>query len=113
MLLKSGQDTTAVAVVNRGQLLLFRILEGAGSGALTASRIADDIYPSLVYFQDSYAMSVEQLLVSGVSNLDEFSPALGEQTGVKVGELIGPGVLNGVGDKKMRNDFAGAIGALL
>jgi type IV pilus assembly protein PilM len=109
LMLKAGQDTTEVAVVHDGQLLLFRTLEGWGTGTLTVERMTDDIYPSLVYFQDSYGMSVEQLLVSGVSNLDEFAPALEEQTGIKVRELIGSG---GV-DVKLRNDFAGAIGALL
>ena len=41
-------------------------LKARGAEALTAERMADDIYPSLVYFQDNYGVSVEQLLVSGV-----------------------------------------------
>jgi len=109
MLLKIAQDSTAIAIVRDGQLLLFRILEGAETGALNAERIADDIYPSLVYFQDTYSMAVEQLLVSGVQDLGELSHALAEQTGVEVKELIGAGLVSG----KLRNDFAGAIGALL
>jgi type IV pilus assembly protein PilM len=107
MLLKVSQDATSIAVVSDGQLLLFRILEGAG--ALTAERIADDIYPSMVYFQDNYGVSVGQLLVSGVRELNELSRALEQQTGVKVRELIGPSVLQ----ENLRNDFAGAVGALL
>jgi type IV pilus assembly protein PilM len=109
MLLKIGQDATSVSVVKDGQLLLFRILEGTESGGLTPQRMADDIYPSLVYFQDNYGASVDQLLVSGVQNLDEFAPTLETQTGVSVRELIGSSVLAG----NQRNDFAGAIGALL
>jgi type IV pilus assembly protein PilM len=108
MLLKVGQDATTVAVVSDGQLLLFRILEGAGSVAVGARQLADDIYPSLVYFQDNYGMSVETLLVSGIHGLAEMSPALEEQTGVKVRELIEPGAVN----EKLRNEYAGAIGAL-
>jgi len=96
-------------VVKDGQLLLFRILEGAAAGALTAARMADDIYPSLVYFQDNYGVSVEQLLVSGVPELQELSDALEQQTGLKVRELIRPSVVSG----NLRNEFAGAIGALL
>ncbi len=107
MLLKIGQDATSIAVVNDGQLLLFRILEGAG--APTAERIADDIYPSMVYFQDNYGMSVAQLLVSGVRELDQLLGPLEKQTGVRVRELIGPSVI----PAQLRNDFAGAIGALL
>jgi len=62
-----------------------------------------------VYFQDNYGMGVEQLLVSGVHGLKEISAALEEQTGVKVGELIGASVVA----EKLRDDFAGAIGVLL
>jgi len=109
MMLKVGQETTAVAVVKDGQLVLFRSMEGPGTGMLTAERMADDIYPSLVFFQDTYGTSVEQVLVSGVSNLSELAPALREQTGVKVKELIASGAV----DRKLRNDFAGAFGALL
>ena len=109
LMLKVGQETTTVAVVNDGHLLLFRTLEGGGAETLKVERMADDIYPSLVYFQDSYGMSVEQLLVSGVPDLGEFAPALEEQTGVRVRELIAPNVVEG----NLRNDFAGAVGALL
>jgi hypothetical protein len=109
MLLKMAGDSASIAVVKDGQLLLFRILEGAGAGALTAERMADDIYPSLVFFQDNYGASVEQLLVCGVPELRELSGVLEQQTGVRVRELIEPGVVSG----NLRNDFAGAIGALL
>jgi type IV pilus assembly protein PilM len=109
LLLKIAQDATAIAVSRDSQLLLYRILEGAGTGAPAAERMADDIYPSLVYFQDNYGMSVERLLVSGVHDLQELSPALEEQTGLPVRELIGSSLAPG----NLRNDFAGAIGALL
>jgi len=109
MMLKVARDATSIAVVKDGQLLLFRVLEGTGNGAPTAERMADDVYPSLVYFQDNYGMSVEQVLVSGVKDLDEFSQAMKAQTGVKVKELIGSSLVSG----NLRNDFAGAIGALI
>jgi type IV pilus assembly protein PilM len=108
MLLKLSADTTSVAVVKDGKLLLFRSLEAAGATP-TAERMADDIYPSLVYFQDNYGASVEELLVSGVSGLDGFAPTLKEQTGLRVKELIGSSVVSG----DLRHDFAGALGALL
>jgi len=108
MMLKLSSDTTSVAVVKDGQLLLFRSLEGSADTP-TAQRMADDIYPSLVYFQDNYGSSVQELLVSGVSGLDEFAPALKEQTSVNVKELIGSSVVSG----NLRREFAGAIGALL
>ena len=113
MLLKVCRDSTAVAVANEGQLLLFRILEGAGNTALTAAHLADDIYPSLVYFQDNYGMQVEQLMVSGVPGLQELAPALQEHTGMRVKELIAPAIAAGKAGDVLRNQFAGALGALL
>jgi hypothetical protein len=71
--------------------------------------MAEDVYPSLVYFQDNYGMSVEQVLVCGVPDLDELSQAMNAQAGVKVRELIGSSLASGT----LRNDFAGAIGALI
>lgn len=109
MMLKVSRDATVVAVASDGQLLLFRVLEGTGDTPPTVEQLADDIYPSLVYFQDTYGMQVEQLLVSGVQAMKELTPALEQQTGVRVKELIAP-VVAGDG---LRHEFAGAIGALL
>jgi type IV pilus assembly protein PilM len=109
MLLKVCRDSTAVAVVSEGQLLLFRILEGDESVAPSAERLSDDIYPSLIYFQDNFGAQIEQLLVSGVPGLKELTPALEEQTGLRVRELVSPAVAA----DPLRNEFGGAVGALL
>jgi len=109
MMLKIARDATSIAVVKSGQLLLFRVLEGTEKGVPTAERMAEDVYPSLVYFQDNYGMSVEQVLVCGVPDLGELSQAMNAQAGVKVRELIGSSLASGT----LRNDFAGAIGALI
>ena len=109
MLLKLGADASPVAVVQGDKLLLYRLLEGIGSAQPSAQRIADDIYPSLVYFQDNYGAAVEKLLVSGVAEFEKIAAQLQEHTGAAVGELIDPN-LAAVG---LRNEFAGAIGALL
>jgi type IV pilus assembly protein PilM len=109
MMLKVAPDATSVAIVKDEQLLLFRSLEGLESGTPTAERMADDIYPSLVYFQDNHGAKVEELLVNGISGLDGFASALKEQTGIEVRELIGSSIASG----NLRHDFAGAIGALL
>jgi type IV pilus assembly protein PilM len=109
MMVKVGEEATAVAVASSGHLLLYRLLEGTGSDGGAVHRLAEEIYPSLVYFQDTYGLSVEQILVCGGERLREMCAMLEEQTGVPVGALIGPGVAaDGAAD-----EFAGAIGALL
>jgi type IV pilus assembly protein PilM len=109
MLLKVAPDATSIAVVKDGQLLLFRVLDGTRNGNVTAERMSDDIYPSLVFFQDNYGASVEQVLVCGVHDVDEFSQAMKAQTGMKVRELIGSSLASG----DLRHDYAGAIGAMI
>jgi type IV pilus assembly protein PilM len=108
MMLKVGEEATAVAVASGGQLLLFRLLEGMG-GAHSPARLAEEIYPSLIYFQDTYGLSVEQILVNGVEGLERLGGALAEHTGVPVAPLIGAGIAA----EAPGNAFAGAIGALL
>jgi type IV pilus assembly protein PilM len=109
MLLKIGADASPVAVVQGDKLLLYRLLEGTGTVEPTAERIAEDVYPSLVYFQDNYGEPVEKLLVSGVADLDRMSATLEEQTGTSVRQLIDSDIVTA----SVRNEFAGAIGALL
>ena len=55
MLLKVGQDATSVAVASDGQLLLFRILEGAGNGALDAARWPTTSIPRWYIFRTTTA----------------------------------------------------------
>jgi type IV pilus assembly protein PilM len=109
MMLKVGEEATSVAVASSGHLLLYRLLDGTGSNGGVVERLAEEIYPALVYFEDTYGLSVEQILVSGVVELSALGAMLAEQTGVPVGALIGVGA---AGDESA-NEFAGAIGALL
>jgi type IV pilus assembly protein PilM len=109
MLLKLGAEASPVAVVQGDELLLYRLLEGTGSSEPTAEQISDDIYPSLIYFQDTFGLPVEQLLICGIEGLAELEPALEELSGIKVRELIDSNVVTAA----LRHDFAGAVGALL
>lgn len=108
MLMKVGREASTIAATSQGQLRLFRSLEGTGAVDVTAARMADDIFPSLAYFQDNYQEAIETLLLSGVNGSGDLRRALGEQTGMNVAELIG----SDVADERQRNEFAGALGAL-
>ena len=39
-------------------MLLYRTLEHGGKSTLTAEQLADDIYPSVVYFADNFKLNV-------------------------------------------------------
>jgi type IV pilus assembly protein PilM len=108
MLLKVDAGTTSVAIVDQHQLLLFRTLDSGG--AVSPENLAEDVYPSIVYLQDSYGINVEQVVLAGISNTSAFSPVLSEQTGARVEEISKSSKMPISGG---RNDAAGAIGALL
>ena len=54
--LKVDLSSTSVAIVRGEDLLLYRTLENAHGDRLDATALADDIYSSLVFFQDNYGM---------------------------------------------------------
>lgn len=110
LVLKVDSQTTTVTIVDKDQLLLFRTLEG-GTGAVSGERIAEDVYPSLVFLQDNYGLSVERVLVSGVPNVADIAPVLQQQTGATVGELVESSMVPSTG--VARGELAGVVGALM
>lgn len=112
MILKVDRGTTSVAIVDKDQLLLFRTLEGGGA-EVNAERLAEDVYPSLVFFQDTYGVNVERLLVAGSASIPQIAPALEAQTGIRVQELVSSVVLPASAPTGQRSQLAGVVGALL
>ncbi len=110
LVLKVDAETTTVTIVDQNQLLLFRTLEG-GAKAVTGERIAEDVYPSLVFLQDNYGLSVERVLVAGMPSAAEIAPVLEQQTGAKVKDLVDSSIAPGTGVP--RGELAGVVGALL
>jgi type IV pilus assembly protein PilM len=110
LVLKVDAETTTVTIVDQNQLLLFRTLEG-GAKAVTGERIAEDVYPSLVFLQDNYGLSVERVLIAGVPSASEIAPVLEQQTGAKVQDLVDSSIAPGTGVPK--GELAGVVGALL
>ena len=110
LVLKVDAQTTTVTIVDQDQLLLFRTLEG-GAKAVTGERIAEDVYPSLVFLQDNYGLSVERVLLAGVPSVAEIAPVLEQQTGAKVSDLVDSSLSPGTGVP--RGELAGVVGALL
>ena len=108
MLLKVDSGTTSVAIVDQNQLLLFRTLDSGGD--VSPERLAEDVYPSIVYLQDTYGINVDRVVLAGITNTAPFTPVLSEQTGARVEDLSSLATMPTSGG---RSDAAGAIGALL
>jgi type IV pilus assembly protein PilM len=112
MVLKVDAGTITVAIVNREQLLLFRTLENVGHADISGERLSEDVYPSLVFFQDTYGVNVERVLVAGVTSVQTIAGPLEAQTGARVDELVSSSVA-GSGSNLPRGMLSGVVGALI
>jgi type IV pilus assembly protein PilM len=110
--LKVDLSSTSVAIVQGEDLLLYRTLENAHGDRVDAAALADDIYSSLVFFQDNYGMKVERILLGGLVSAQEIGPALESQTGARVGDLVSASQAGGQSGLAPAL-LAGVVGALL
>ncbi len=113
LVIKVDARTTSIAILDREQLLLFRTLENTRGVTITGEQLAEEVYPSVVFFQDTYQMNIGQIFVAGLPESGSAAPALRAQTGAQVTDLVNPSQLGrGVGSiPKWR--MAGVVGALL
>jgi type IV pilus assembly protein PilM len=111
LLVKVEQFTTSIALVNENRLLQLRTLENPAGTPPEATQLAEDVYPSLVFYQDTYGARIQKVLANGVDHLEEFSEALQEQGGLRAQELVSSSRLGG-GSSVQRSSLGGVVGAL-
>ena len=113
LVVKVDAHTTSISILDHGQLLLFRTLENTRGVTISGEQLAEDIYPSVVFFQDTYDTNIEQIFVAGLSDVAGAAPALQAQTSAEVHDLVKATLLGlgGVSIPKWR--MAGVVGALL
>lgn len=114
LVVKVDSRSTSIAILNDDQLQLFRTLENSRGVAITGDQLAEDIYPSLVFFQDTYQLNIEKIFVAGISDIAGAAPALHGQTGAEVQELVTSSQLGvSTGGSVPRWRMAGVVGALI
>jgi type IV pilus assembly protein PilM len=114
LVVKVDSRTTSIAILNSDQLQLFRTLENTRGVTITGDQLAEDIYPSVVFFQDTYHLNIEKIFVAGVSDMGNAAPALHSQTGAEVQELVTSSQLGvSTGGSVPRWRMAGVLGALI
>ena len=113
LVIKVDARTTSIAILNEDQLQLFRTLENTRGVTITGEQLAEEVYPSVVFFQDTYHLNIEKIYVAGLSETGGAAPALRAQTGAEVEELVASAQL-GVsgGGSAPRWRMAGVVGAL-
>ena len=114
LVVKVDAHTTSIAILNEDQLQLFRTLENTHGIAITGEQLAEEVYPSVVFFQDTYHLNIERIYVAGLPEAGSASAALRAQAGAEVQELIGSSQLGtSAGGSVPRWRMAGVVGALV
>jgi type IV pilus assembly protein PilM len=113
LVVKVDARTTSIAILNNQQLQLFRTLENTRGVTITGEQLAEEIYPSVVFFQDTYHLNIDKIFVAGLAETTTAAPALRSQTGADVQELVGSPMLGANGSSVPRWRMAGVVGALL
>ncbi len=114
LVIKVDAHTTSIAILNEEQLQLFRTLENPRGVTITGEQLAEEVYPSVVFFQDTYHLNIERIYVAGLSEAGGAAPALRAQTGAEVQELVGSAQLGAsAGGPVARWRMAGVVGALI
>ena len=112
MVVKVDARTASIAIVQGQQLLLFRTLENAWGVKITGEQLGEEVYPSIVFFQDTYHLDLEKIFVAGLADSAAI-PAFAAQTGVPVEELVSSAQLGSSFGSVPKWRMAGVLGALL
>src|ERR1700691_820083 len=88
LVVKVDARTISIAILDQEQLLLFRTLENMRGVTITGDQLAEDVYPSAVFFQDTYNLTIERVYVAGLPEAGIAAAALKNQSGAHVEELV-------------------------
>jgi type IV pilus assembly protein PilM len=113
LVVKVDANSTGVAILDQQQLLLIRTLENPRGIRITGEQLAEDVYPSVVFFEDTYHLNIQQIFVSGLPETAAAEAALRAQTGAEVQELVESSQFSGGLGSVPKWRMAGVVGALL
>jgi len=113
LVVKVDARTASIAILDKQQLLLFRTLENPRGVTISGEQLAEEIYPSIVFFQDTYHLNPERIFVAGLADTGSAVPALRAQTGAEVHELVAASQLGSSAASVPKWRMAGVVGALL
>src|SRR5215475_82931 len=113
LVVKVDARTISIAILDKGQLLLFRTLENSRGVTITGEQLSEEVYPSVVFFQDTYNLNIERVYIAGLPESGGAAPALKAQTGAHVEDLIAASQIGSTNGSVPRWRMAGVVGALI
>jgi type IV pilus assembly protein PilM len=113
LVVKVDSVNISVAVVDQHELRLLRTLENASGTTVGGAQIAADVYPSVVFYEDTYGAKVQRVLVGGLANMADITSALEAQVGLRVQSLVTTRHLEGTEGSTPASLLAPVLGALV
>jgi type IV pilus assembly protein PilM len=113
LVVKVDARTISLAILDQDQLLLVRVLENMRGVTITGEQLAEEVYPSVVFFQDTYNLNIERVYVSGLPDISGAAAALKSQTGATIEELITSSQIASTTGTAPRWRMGGVVGALI
>jgi type IV pilus assembly protein PilM len=115
LVVKVDPAAVTVAILDHDDLRLVRTLENSHGRQINGQQLADDVFPSVMFFQDTFNSKIERVLVGGVDSLHEVAPALEQVTGSEVEPLVSARYLSGgiSGMPGATAQLGGVVGALI
>ncbi|MBV8475743.1 MAG: hypothetical protein JO266_01825 [Acidobacteria bacterium] len=114
LVIKVDARTIAIAILDNNQMLLFRTLENTRGMTIMGEHLAEEVYPSIVFFQDTYSLNIERIFVAGLPESSGAAQALAAQTSAEVTDLVtGTQLGSARGEAVARYQIAGVVGALV
>jgi len=113
LVVKVDARTIGIAILDQEQMLLFRTLENVRGVTITGDQLAEEVYPSVVFFQDTYNLNIERVYVAGLPDTGMAAAALKSQSGAQVEELITASQIGSTTGTVPRWRMAGVVGALI
>ena len=113
LVVKVDARTISIAILDQEQMLLFRTLENVRGVTITGDQLAEEVYPSVVFFQDTYNLNIDRVYVAGLPDSTAALAALKVQSGATVEELITASQIGSTSGSVPRWRMAGVVGALI
>ncbi len=113
LVVKVDAHTIGIAILEQEQLLLFRTLENVRGIGITGEQLAEEVYPSVVFFQDTYSLNIERVYVAGIPEPASAASALKSQSGALVEDLVTASQIGSTTGTVPRWRMAGVVGALI
>ena len=113
LVVKVDARTISIAILDQEQLLLSRTLENVRGVTITGEQLAEEVYPSVVFFQDTYNLNIERVYVAGLPETGSAGAALKNQSGARVEELVVASQIGSTSGTVPRWRMAGVVGALI